>query len=65
MEDSNIRKRLFNVCEAAAFLGVRAYTIRRLVHVGELPRVDICRKLLIDIQDLEDYLNKQKRVAGC
>ena len=56
----NEAKRLFGVKEAAAYLGVRPYTIRRLIHEGTLPKVELCRTLLIDINDLQELIEKRK-----
>lgn len=60
MESTHTSKRLYGVKEAASYLGVRSYTVRRLVHAGTLPRVELSRTILIDIADLEKLIENRK-----
>lgn len=57
---------LLNVRQAAELLGVGERTLVRLLASGELPRVKIGRRTLIDPQDLRGYVVRHRTgsVAG-
>ena len=57
---SAIEPRLFSQQEAAAYLGISYWTIRDLVFRKELSFVKIGRRILIDRQDLDAYLDRSK-----
>lgn len=54
---------VFDVREAAAFLGITAGTVYRLTRAGELPHVRIGRSIRFRIVDLDDYLADKSRAA--
>jgi len=49
------------VKEAAAYLGVTPFFIRDAVWRNELPAMKLGRRLIIDRQDLDTFLEKMKR----
>ncbi len=59
-------KRLLKLKEAAVYLGVSAWTIRRLVQRGDLPHVRFgeASMLLFDIADLDTYIQRNKCYGG-
>jgi excisionase family DNA binding protein len=56
--------RLLSIWDAALYLGVAAWTVRRLVWRGELPSVPVGRCVRIDREDLDDFIQKQKSRNG-
>lgn len=54
-------KRVLSLEEAADYLAVSSWTIRKLIWDGRLPRLDIgVRKVLIDRQDLDFLIDRNK-----
>lgn len=58
-------RRLLSQKEAAAYLGISYWTIRDLIFQGEIPVVPITkRKSVVDIKDLDAYIERKKRRFG-
>lgn len=53
-------KRLFSVSEAGIYLGKGEYTIRTMVWNEVLPVVRDGRKILLDVRDLDAWIEKNK-----
>jgi len=53
-------KRLYSVQEAAGYLGLSGWTVRELIWKGELPHVRVCRRILLDVQDLDALILRNK-----
>ena len=53
-------KRLLSVYDAGEYLSVSHWTVRDLVNKGLLPYVRIGRRLLVDIKDLNAYVESLK-----
>ncbi len=53
-------KRLYNLKEAAAYLGRSVWSVRELIWAGKIPVVKDGRKIFIDILDLEKYVENNK-----
>ena len=61
-EDSPpVRERLFSVREAGRYLSLSHWTVREMVWRGELPEVRIGRRLLVDVRDLDELIQRSKR----
>lgn len=58
-----VSKRLYNVKEAGRYLGRSPWTIRRLIRDGVLREVRQGRRVMLDIVDLEQFVEKYKREA--
>jgi len=63
-------RRLFNVRETGAYLGISPWTLRGLEAVGAVPRVRVTlpgggelRKLLFDVRDLDRLVDAWKGVT--
>jgi excisionase family DNA binding protein len=56
--------RLLSIPEAARFLGVSAWHVRRLVWRGDLPAVRIGRLVRLDRDDLATFIDQQKCTNG-
>ena len=53
-------QRLFDLKSAAAYLGRPVWGVRTLVWNGELPVVRSGRKMYLDIEDMNRYIERQK-----
>jgi excisionase family DNA binding protein len=56
--------RLLSIAEAASFLGVSAWHVRRLVWGGDLPAVRIGRLVRLDVTDLHVFIRDNKITSG-
>lgn len=54
------QKRLYNLSEAAVYLGRSLWSIRRLIWNGALPVVKQGRRVQIDIEDMEEFISRNK-----
>ncbi len=55
-----VQKRLYRIDEAALYLGRSEWSIRRLIWGGHLPQVRQGRRVHIDIQDMEQFIERNK-----
>ena len=53
-------KRLYNVTEAAEYLGRSVWSIRRLIWAGELPSVRAGGRVHVDVRDMDEFIEKHK-----
>jgi excisionase family DNA binding protein len=53
-------KRLYSLREASNYLGISYWSVRDLIHAGALHYVKIGRRVLIDLRDLESFVESQK-----
>ena len=60
---SGLAKRLLRSVEAADYLGVSVWTVRRLIQSGELPVIQCGEggKFLVDIRDLDGFIERNKK----
>ena len=58
--DNPMRKRLYNLKEAAEYLGRSVYGVRELIWSGKIPPVKDGRKYYLDVNDLNEYVEKNK-----
>lgn len=57
---TQILKRLFTVREAARYIGRTENAVREMVWSGKLPSVRADRRVMIDIQDLERWIESNR-----
>lgn len=55
-------KRLYTLREAAEYLGRSEWGMRELIWAGKIPivRQECGRKIFLDIDDLDDFINQNK-----
>jgi excisionase family DNA binding protein len=53
-------KRLFSVPEAAFYLGRTVNALREIIWGGRLPYVKDGRRVLIDVKDMNDFIERNK-----
>jgi excisionase family DNA binding protein len=56
------RKRLYSIPEAGEYLGRTPWTIREMIWKGKLPAVRDGRRILLDINDLDQWIEANKVV---
>jgi excisionase family DNA binding protein len=53
-------KRLYNISEAAYYLRRTVDAVREMIWGGKLPCVKDGRRVLVDIRDMDDYVERNK-----
>lgn len=53
-------KRLYSVPEAACYLGRTVDALREIMWSGRLPYVKDGRRVLIDVRDMDEFIEKNK-----
>ncbi len=54
------QKRLYSVKEAAKYLGRTVWAVREMLWAGKMPYVKDGRRILIDIHDMDEWIEKSK-----
>jgi excisionase family DNA binding protein len=52
-----------NVQEGASYLGISKHTVRYLLRTGQLPCFRIGRRIVLDRQDLDEFLSRHRQLA--
>jgi excisionase family DNA binding protein len=55
-----VTKRLYSIEEAAQYLGRSEWGIRRLIWAGKLPQVKCGKRVHVDIQDMDRFIESNK-----
>jgi excisionase family DNA binding protein len=55
-----LKKRLYSIKELACEIGTTEWFWRSLIRNGQLPYVQVGRKMFIDSNDVEKFINKHK-----
>lgn len=55
-----LHKRLFDLKEAATYLGRPVFSVRSLIWQGKVPVIKDGRKLYLDIVDMDTYIERNK-----
>ena len=58
--NSQHHKRLYTIPEAAIYLGRSTWSVRRLIWEGAVPAVRIAGRVHVDIQDMDDLIERTK-----
>ncbi|MEK6545760.1 MAG: helix-turn-helix domain-containing protein [Nitrospinota bacterium] len=56
----DLRKRLLSVSEASTYLGRSIPALRELIWAGKLPIVRSDRRIFLDVQDLDRWIDSHK-----
>ena len=54
------KKRLYRLPEAAEYLGRSEWSVRRMIWTGALPCVKHGRRVHVDVQDMETFIDQNK-----
>jgi excisionase family DNA binding protein len=60
MKQNSIQKRLYSLAEAAEYLGRSEWSVRRLIWAGKLPQVKSGKRVHLDIQDVDRFIENNK-----
>lgn len=55
-----LQKRLFNIKEGAVYLGRSVWAVREMLWAGKMPYVKDGKRILLDIQDMNDWIDRSK-----
>ena len=58
-------KRLYSIPEAAFYLGRTVDGLREIIWAGKLPCVKDGRRVLIDVHDMDDFIERNKMRFTC
>ena len=56
----DLSKRLFSIKEGAVYLGRSVWAIREMLWAGEMPYVKDGKRILSDIQDMNEWIDRSK-----
>ncbi len=56
------KKRLYSIPEAAAYLGRSVWSMREMVWAGKLPAVRDGRRIFVDLEDMNRWIERNKVV---
>ncbi|MBA5871505.1 MAG: helix-turn-helix domain-containing protein [Nitrospira sp. CR2.1] len=56
------RKRLYTIEEAGEYLGRSTWSVRRLIWGGTLPSVRYGRRIHVDLNDLDAFIDRHKMI---
>lgn len=57
---AKLDKRLYNLKEAAVYLGRTVGAVREMLWAGKMPYVRDGRRILLDIKDMDEWIEKSK-----
>lgn len=60
----NVPKRLYSKADAAVYLGTTTRGITYMIEEGRIPIVRNGRRVLLDVRDLDIYIEKNKTYTG-
>lgn len=55
-----LSKRLYNVAEAAFYLGRSVWAVREMLWAGKIPFVKDGKRILVDIRDMDTWIERSK-----
>lgn len=64
MKGGALNKRLYSVPEAAVYLGVSVDGIRYMIAIGRLAAVRHGRRVLVDIKDMDEFIERNKVIQS-
>jgi excisionase family DNA binding protein len=57
---NRVSKRLYNIHEAADYLGRSPWAVREMIYAGKLPHVRDGKRVLLDIHDMDKWIEKSR-----
>ena len=59
-QTKGLNKRLYSIKEASTYLGRSIWAVREMLWAGKLPYVRDGKRILLDIRDMENWIEKNK-----
>jgi len=57
---SGVRKRLYSIKDAMIYFGRSEWSVREMIWAGKLPFIRDGRRIMLDINDMEEWILKNK-----
>ncbi len=64
IKEESITPRLLGLKSAAGYLSLSYWTVRELIWRGEIPSVRVGRRILVDREDLDAFIERNKLVES-
>jgi len=58
--NQRLNKRLYSIKESAEYLGRTVWAVREMLWAGKLPYVKDGKRILLDIHDMDTWIDKNK-----
>lgn len=55
-----LNKRLYSIKEASVYLGRSIWAVREMLWAGKMPYIKDGRRILLDINDMESWIERNK-----
>jgi len=55
-----LSKRLYNIKECTLYLGRSVWAVREMLWAGKMPYIKDGKRILLDIQDMNEWINRNK-----
>ena len=55
-----LSKRLYSIPEAGQYLGRTVWAIREMIYAGKIPYIRDGRRVLLDIQDMDNWIENNR-----
>ncbi|MEW6417626.1 MAG: helix-turn-helix domain-containing protein [Nitrospirota bacterium] len=55
-----LNKRLYSIKEASVYLGRSVWAVREMLWAGKIPYIKDGKRILLDIQDMDIWIEKNK-----
>lgn len=62
---NRVSKRLYSIKEASVYLGRTVWAVREMIWAGKIPIVRDGRRILIDIFDMDRWVDRNKMEYPC
>ena len=60
ISNPQIQKRLYSINEASVYLGRSVWAVREMLWAGKMPYVKDGKRILLDIQDMNCWIDQSK-----
>jgi excisionase family DNA binding protein len=55
-----LRKRLYSIKDASVYLGRSVWAVREMLWAGKIPYIKDGKRILLDIQDMDSWIQRNK-----
>ena len=60
MDQSRPKKRLYTISQAGEYLGLSVWAIRKRIYSAHIPYVNLGRRVMVDVNDLDNLIEENK-----
>jgi len=58
------KKRLYSIEDAAEYLGRSVWGVREMLYAGKIPFIRDGRRILLDIRDMDEWIERNKTTVN-